>query len=290
VGHGAVETSEVAEAAACLNCGEPLTGEYCRRCGQKARVHRSLGAIGHDLAHSVFHFEGKFWRTLPLLIAKPGELTRRYVAGERARFLSPIATFLLAVFLMFAVFGSIGREAYYVDDPAERTAPGQRETEPELPIDMDLSDAPGPLRWIDAAWKRAKYDPSLLAYKLQSNAYKYSWALIPISLPLVWILFLHRRRYRARYSAYDHAVFVTYSLAFMSLFAVVFTLLKLMGLNGTAALIPMAAPLFHMFAHLRGAYALSVWSASWRTVALVVFAFIAGGTFFMLLLMSGVLG
>jgi hypothetical protein len=39
---------------------------------------------------------------------------------------------------------------------------------------------------------RAKANPSLLAYRLQSNSYKYSWALIPISIPLVWLLFLHR--------------------------------------------------------------------------------------------------
>ena len=53
--------------------------------------------------HGVLHFEGKIWRTLPLLAWKPGELTRRYIDGERARFVSPIALFLFSVFLMFAV-------------------------------------------------------------------------------------------------------------------------------------------------------------------------------------------
>src|SRR3546814_6172935 len=59
-------------------------------------------------------------------------------------------------------------------------------------------------------------NPSLMAYKIQTNAYKFSWALIPISVPFLWLLFLHRRRYR-EYRAYDHTVFVTYSIAFMSL-------------------------------------------------------------------------
>ena len=54
--------------------------------------------------HGVLHFEGKIWRTLPLLAWRPGELTRRYIDGERARFVSPIALFLFSVFLMFAVF------------------------------------------------------------------------------------------------------------------------------------------------------------------------------------------
>ena len=38
-----------------------------------------------------------------MLAWRPGELTRRYIDGERARFVSPIALFLFSVFLMFAV-------------------------------------------------------------------------------------------------------------------------------------------------------------------------------------------
>src|SRR5687768_7234608 len=78
---------------ACLNCGAPLAGEFCHACGQKAHVHRTLSAFGHDIAHSVMHFDGKLWRTLPLLAWHPGDLTRRYIHGERASFVSPMALF-----------------------------------------------------------------------------------------------------------------------------------------------------------------------------------------------------
>ena len=61
----------------CLNCGTSLTGSHCHHCGQRADVHRSFGAIGHDLVHAIFHFEGKIWNTLPLLTWRPGDLTRR---------------------------------------------------------------------------------------------------------------------------------------------------------------------------------------------------------------------
>src|SRR5437763_3434704 len=89
----------------CLNCGAPLIGPYCNQCGQHSHVHRTLGAFFHDFAHGVLHFEGKIWRTLPLLAWKPGDLTRRYISGQRASFVSPIALFLFSVFLMFAVLG-----------------------------------------------------------------------------------------------------------------------------------------------------------------------------------------
>src|SRR3712207_2734111 len=100
----------------CLNCGAEVTRRYCPECGQPAHVHRTLGAFWHDIAHSVLHFEGKIWRTLPMLAWRPGELTRRYVSGERARFVSPMALFLFSVFLMFAVFSLIGAPLIGVGD------------------------------------------------------------------------------------------------------------------------------------------------------------------------------
>jgi Protein of unknown function (DUF3667) len=110
----AVEKGELLDAhgdtteTACLNCGTRLTGPFCAACGQKAHVHRTLSAIGHDVLHSVFHFDGKLWRTLPMLLFKPGELTRRFIHGERAKFVSPMGLFLFAIFMMFAVFSFTG--------------------------------------------------------------------------------------------------------------------------------------------------------------------------------------
>lgn len=92
----------------CLNCGAPLAGPYCAQCGQKSHVHRSLRAFMGDFVAGVLNFEGKFWRTLPMLAWCPGILTRRYIDGQRARFISPIALFLFSVFLLFATIQLIG--------------------------------------------------------------------------------------------------------------------------------------------------------------------------------------
>ncbi|HEY0116630.1 MAG TPA: DUF3667 domain-containing protein, partial [Allosphingosinicella sp.] len=111
---------------ACLNCGVTLAGDYCHACGQKAHVHRTLGAFWHDLLHGVLHFEGKTWRTLPMLAWRPGELTRRYIEGERVRFVSPMALFLFSVFLMFAVFNSLGGPFVVTAMPQEQVERIQR--------------------------------------------------------------------------------------------------------------------------------------------------------------------
>jgi hypothetical protein len=95
-------------AALCLNCGTRLIGPHCHRCGQSGHVHRTVGAIGHEIAHGVFHVEGKIWRTLPMLLVRPGLLTRRYIDGERVRFVSPLALFLFTVFLLFATISWVG--------------------------------------------------------------------------------------------------------------------------------------------------------------------------------------
>lgn len=89
---------------ACANCGTPLTGAFCHRCGQHVHVHRSLLHLGEELLHGIFHFDTKAWRTVPLLMFRPGRLTRDFIDGKRVRYVSPLPLFLFLVFLMFVVF------------------------------------------------------------------------------------------------------------------------------------------------------------------------------------------
>jgi len=314
---------------ACLNCGTALIGSHCHNCGQAAHVHRTVAAWWHDLAHGVLHLDGKIWRTLPLLAWRPGELTRRYVAGERARFVSPLALFLFSVFLMFAVVSAVGSgvgsdptgvrrglaEEVRVQEAEVAKLEKERATaiaakQPTEALDKRLKKAREELAltrpmkerglikgatvrvsddvpsWLAHGIEKASANPSLMLYKMQSNGYKFSWALIPISLPFLWLLFLHRSRYR-RYKAYDHLVFVTYSIAFMSLGAIVAVLLRTIGLPSAAvALAAMLIPPAHIYRQLRGAYALSWASALWRTAVLLVFAGCALILFLLLLAAS----
>lgn len=302
----------------CLNCGTALIGSHCHACGQSGHVHRSLGAIGHELAHGVFHFEGKIWRTLPMLVFHPGALTRRYVQGERARFVSPLALFLFTVFLMFALYSQVGpgdlsngvvkgvagaqsemetararglarmtrleRErasavAARSPDVAKidariaelrRNLAGIAVAQRQLTDDRDDGVHTG-WHWLDEGVAKARANPGLVAYKVQSSAYKYSWALILLSTPFVALLFLWRRRFHL----YDHSIFVTYSIAFMSLLVIVVELSLLAGVAGALVwTLAVLAPPVHMFVQLRGAYSLSRFSAAWRTVFLLSFAII----------------
>ncbi len=90
--------------AQCANCQTPLTGKFCHQCGQKGAVHRSLFKLGEEISQGMLRFDAKGWRTVPMLIFRPGQLTRRYIDGQRARFVSPLGLFLFMTFLMFFVF------------------------------------------------------------------------------------------------------------------------------------------------------------------------------------------
>ena len=88
----------------CANCGTQIQGQYCHICGQSAHVHHSLLHLIEEMMHGLWHFDAKGWRTIPMLIAFPGELTRRYIDGQRVRFIAPLGLFLFMVFFMFFVF------------------------------------------------------------------------------------------------------------------------------------------------------------------------------------------
>ena len=304
---GAVERKDGGEGlaaqgeGACLNCGETPLGNYCQNCGQRRHVHRTLSAIGHDLIHAVLHLDGKFWRTLPLLLFKPGTLTRRYIEGERAKFVSPMAMFLFSVFAMFAVFQAVGisapadfRGGFDVGTTAatlqqqgqaeserlrERIAalpegdPQRVELEENLATlerviegssavaEASASDGGGwelnltGIESIDQGIvKKWNENPGLMLYKMQANAYKFSWLLIPLSVPFVWLIFAWKRRFKA----YDHAIFMI-----------------AVGIPvAPVVLAMMIIPPFHLYKHLRKTYEIGRFSALWRLLAISLFIWI----------------
>ena len=128
-------------------------------------------------------------------------------------------------------------------------------------------------------------NPDLAVYKLQQTMYKFAFLLVPLSIPFVALMFLWKRGF----TLYDHGVFVLYSLTFMSmlLMAVVVAAALLKGASGVAlgaaALIVPA----HMFAQLKSAYGLSIFSAAWRTFVLLIFCNIVISLFVLAILYLG---
>jgi len=307
----------------CADCGTETIGRYCHNCGNASHVHRTLLHLAEELLHGVWHFDSRTWRTLPLLMFRPGQLTREWCQGKRTRYVSPLAVFLFTVFVMFMLLSyapepektTVGQQAIATADLARRNtdvanaraalkdAPPEARAAAQAALDVALAEQEKAGSRIGNTPKAAEVEnwkeelameskdgkfgfdtgdrklnetiehklenPELALYKLQQTFYKFSFLLVPISIPFVALLFLWKRGF----TLYDHGVFVLYSLTFMSLLIMAVAAAGRMG--GIVAGLTYAATPFiipgHMFFQLKGAYGLRTFSALWRTAFLLFF-------------------
>lgn len=388
----------------CSNCGAKLTGPFCAQCGQHAYPRRKLIHVIGELAHGIFYLETKTWRTLPMVLFRPGTLTRNYVFGKRARYLSPLTMFLFAIFIMFFAFSTIDPPQNIRDDSVQVTqedltearqeleqaradleqartnpdpdepaglevgiaegavdiaqaqverlerqlaeaqareaerareqaqAPVQVSVGPDAPVATPPAETPAttdvttpsdaaataesaPARtetrnetWQDGVRAIGQSDdfvvfgganeslnqrvrsklqnPDLALYQIQDAASKFSFLLAPLSLPFIALLFIWKRGV----TLYDHMAYALYALAFAALlFSTVVLLGKIPFVSWAASWLLMALPV-HMWFHLKGAYALGWWSATWRTVLMLMFSLFVATTFLVLVIILGLAG
>lgn len=106
------EADSSSEAAAeerlCGNCGAPLKGPYCYRCGQPTRSFiKALPGLVREIAGETLYYDSRMWRTLKGLLFQPGMLSNAYVAGRRARYTPPVRLYLICSILAFLMVGVI---------------------------------------------------------------------------------------------------------------------------------------------------------------------------------------
>jgi hypothetical protein len=135
--------------------------------------------------------------------------------------------------------------------------------------------------------KTALANPEFTFYRIKQKAYKLAFLLVPLSVPVLWLLFARRRGVYL----YDHTVFVLYSLSFMSLLAIALLLASQLGEAASDVVTPLAllAPGVHMFAQLKGAYQLGWGAAAWRTVLLLLGSLAVALAYVLLMLVLGLL-
>jgi hypothetical protein len=92
----------------CENCGAPVQGHWCAKCGQPAiDYRRSFSHVIADLLNEFLNWDSKFFATIGLLLTRPWKLTNQFLAGHRVRYVNPLRLYLLASILFFfaATFG-----------------------------------------------------------------------------------------------------------------------------------------------------------------------------------------
>lgn len=93
-----------ARSAACLNCDTPLVGPFCSACGQRdVPPYPSVRELVVDAFWELSGWDGRFAATVRKLFTSPGTLTRDFLEGRRARYLSPLRLYLMASLVYFVL-------------------------------------------------------------------------------------------------------------------------------------------------------------------------------------------
>ena len=113
-----------AEPTECASCGSARRGAYCSACGQKfAPINPTLGYFLYDLTHELLNVDGKIFRSVRLLLTRPGFLTREILAGRRSPYVSPIRLYLTFSILFFVTLAfvpeAIRMDITYTPSPGE---------------------------------------------------------------------------------------------------------------------------------------------------------------------------
>lgn len=205
-----------AEPATCLNCGAPLAGPYCHACGQKAAsLHVALHDFVHDATHEFLHLDGKIVRSVKLLLTKPGLLTKEFLAGRRAQYITPLRLYLTFSVLFFAL-------AAIIPDATKGAFKVGRTTRPSVSASVR-----NPLEEQAA---KAEREPDKLGDAVMHNVPRAMFLLMPLFALLTWAFYRRAQPYYV-----PHLYYSVHFHAFVFFILCVYVLLALAGGPGKIA-------------------------------------------------------
>jgi hypothetical protein len=222
----------------CANCGAPAPEAFCPECGQATRERLpTFRQFMRDATGRYIAYDGKFWKTLAALLARPGFLTREYLAGRRSRYIGPARLFLVSSLLLFATI-KVATESVDLElDPTKEQTPRVEKLAPKLEkpgagkgdfavldddLNVNLSELAGTSQLL--AKPIARFNSLSRAQKVEqvkAGTLRYGpyamFALLPAFAALLKLVYLGRsRHYRSRPRLYgEHLVFAAHNHAFL---------------------------------------------------------------------------
>ena len=211
---------------ACANCGRALPEprpNFCPECGQETRIEPpTLREFAQQFGGAYLSTEGALWRTLVLLLRRPGELTVQYLAGRRRHYVLPLRLYLtISVLTLLLVRAAGGPMTVNLVPDAQ--APALRSGRINLQVlgNAGLKDGHFYCRrlpdWVCQRLKRRlDVDPQALALqaagfkdRFTSNLGGGMFVLLPAFALWMKLAYFNRRR---RYT--EHLVFALHVHAF----------------------------------------------------------------------------
>ncbi|MEO8563555.1 MAG: DUF3667 domain-containing protein [bacterium] len=272
----------------CLNCGAVVAHQYCPECGQaRTDPDPTLRELLHELAADFLNWDGKLLGTLRQLVTAPGSLTVEYLAGRRARFISPLRVYLTCSVLFFFVKALLPDAPLNIRATTVGRATSAKATATRIGvITVQESDEAESLRELDKLaassdglsrlWGRhfasALRNKAALSASVTTNIPRMMFVLVPIYAALVALVF---RRRRMRYP--KHLAFALHVHAFLFL-ALMLTLapriVKAGWVNAVLVLTSVCLVAAHLVLATRGVYAVSTGGAIGRSALIAAAYFV----------------
>jgi hypothetical protein len=202
-----VSHARVSEAH-CPGCGAAVMGRYCVECGEHTEPHDySMKHFAEEVLESTVHVDGRVFASFRSLLTRPGQLTRRFLSGQRKTLMGPVQMFVVCNVLYF-LFLPLALQL-----PFTSTLSMQTQNRPWRVLAKRMVDAKVATRHETIADYAAHFDE---AAHLQGHS------LIMLMVPLfaigVWAVHPRAGRYYA-----EHLVFSFYVMGFLLLWMTVVT-------------------------------------------------------------------
>jgi hypothetical protein len=241
-------------------------GPYCAACGQKARAASpTVREFTRELAEELLSYDGRIYRSIWLLFARPGFLTREAFADRRATYVSPLRLYLFFSVLFFVAFALapnlINVNYTYTPSENEQVDPGADDprSDPKF-IERQKTEIrravnEGTSHWVPQAM----------------------FVLMPVFAGLVM---LFRRKSGRTYPEHIYFAMHVHAVAFFAATLVVLANIVVVPyLSAGAKAVGLLFAGTHFARSFRFAYATTWFGSLWRTALIsVLYSFIFTGT------------
>jgi len=208
----------------CPSCRGAVSTPYCPHCGERPLRPRelTLRGLGEQVFEAFTNIDGRVLRSFRCLVTRPGLLTVAFLEGRRKPYLGPVALFLVANVLFFAIESMTGGTVF--STPLE----SHLHTQPWSPLAQVLVPRRLDALQTTAALYAPRFDSAIA---LHARSLILLMALSFAILP--WLVFR-----RGRHPCAAHAVFSLHLYAFLLLLLSVGTLLPAVTIEGGVCCMP----------------------------------------------------
>lgn len=211
------------DAGRCLNCGAELYGAFCGACGQRSvPADPTVAELAGDAWQELSGYDGRIAETFRGML-QPGRLTNDYIAGRRARYLSPVKLYLTVSVIYFVIAAAAPQlsdnRTGQVRGPGGMQISVTQTNGAAIVTDEDRAEI---LKQLDTApWfvrpmlKAVAEDSSAFRERLFTIMPRVFFGLLPVFAAIVWLFYRSRRFPTALvFAVHLHAfVFLIFSVA-----------------------------------------------------------------------------